>query len=54
MWSSYNYNGTALLLQTGEPFFLCIVDVCLRNLEIVSGKMGKWELVGFEEGSVML
>lgn len=43
------------MLQTGEPFLLlCIVDVCLWNLKIVSGKMGKWELVGFEEGSVML
>ena len=44
-----------LLLQTGEPsHLLCIVKVCLGDFEIVSGKMGKWELVGFEEGSVML
>lgn len=49
-----NFTTAALLLQTGEPFFLCIVDVRLRNLEIVSGKMGKWELIGFEEESAML
>ena len=49
MWSSYNYRGTVLLLQAGElSLLLCVIDVCLKNLEIVSGKMGKWELVGFE------
>ena len=43
------------LLQAGEPsLFICVIDVCLKIQEIVSGKMGKWELVGFEEESVML
>ena len=50
----FSYRGTVLLLQAGEPsLFICVIDVCIKNLEIVSGKMGKWELVGFEEGSVM-
>ena len=50
-----NYRGTVLLLQAGElSLLLCVIDVCLKNLEIVSGKMGKWELIGFEEASVML
>ena len=34
----------ALLLKTGEPF-LCVADICFKNLVADNGKMGKWELV---------
>ena len=35
----------ALLLKTGEPF-LCVADICFKNLVADSGKMGRWEQVG--------